>query len=164
MSLLSYPTLSAYRISTLFPYTTLFRSEIDVFGVVATEKKIQTPVAIVIEPESGVCVDPRRQFCLIGYAREALAGIVVEELGPAPLVNKKIFVTVVVVVAPNSTHRNAGAGLIHVGDPHLRRHILERSIFQVAVERVLTSLAAVGDVDVRPTVAIEIGDRYARAH
>src|SRR6185503_20606954 len=62
--------------------------EVDVFGVVAAEKKIQSPVAIVVKPERCVCVDPRRQSCFVSHLRKLLARIVVKEFGLAPLVKK----------------------------------------------------------------------------
>ncbi len=78
--------------------------EVDVLGVVAAEEEIQTPVAVVVEPDGRVRVDPRGQVGPVGDARETFARVVVEELGPAPLVEEEVFEAVVVVV------RDADAG------------------------------------------------------
>ncbi len=88
--------------------------QIDVFRVVTTKKQIQPPVAIVVKPNRRVRVDPRRQTHLVAHARELLPRVVMEEFGFAPLVQEEIFVTVVVVIAPNRSHRNTGTGLIEI--------------------------------------------------
>ena len=95
--------------------------QVDVVGPVAGEEQIELAVAVVVEPDGGVGVDPRRQAGRLGDAREALAAVVVEQLGLAPLVDEQILVAVVVVVAPDRPHGDAGAGLVEVGDAHLRR-------------------------------------------
>jgi hypothetical protein len=51
--------------------------EIDVFGVIAADEEIEKTIAVVVEPELCVRIDPRRKTNLIGDAREAAAGIVV---------------------------------------------------------------------------------------
>src|SRR5580658_163512 len=58
--------------------------QINVFGIVAPNKKIQESVAVVIEPDGCVRVDPGRQSGLLGYARKAAALIIVKQLGSSP--------------------------------------------------------------------------------
>ena len=84
--------------------------EVDVFGVVAADEEVELAVAVVVEPDGGVGVHPLRQPGLLGHAREALAAVVVEQFRPAPLVEEQVFVAVVVVVAPDRAHGDAGAG------------------------------------------------------
>jgi hypothetical protein len=60
--------------------------EIDVLGIVAAEEKVELAVAVVIEPDGGVGVDPGRQAGLCGNACEMPAAVVVVELRPTPLI------------------------------------------------------------------------------
>src|SRR5579862_2675801 len=62
--------------------------KIDVFGIVSAYKKVQQPVAVVIEPDCRVRVDPRGQASLLGYARESVTLIVVKQLRTPPLDQK----------------------------------------------------------------------------
>src|SRR5262249_56597201 len=93
--------------------------EVDVFGIIAAEKKIQSPVAIVVKPDCGVGIDPRRQSGLLSHARKLLARIVVKEFRLAPLVNEKIFITVVVVVSPDRSPLDTPANLVPNRTPHV---------------------------------------------
>ena len=133
-------------------------------GIVAGDKQIELAVAIVVEPDRGIRVDPGRQTGLVGDARESLAVIVVEQLRPAPLDQEEIFIAVVVVVAPHGAHRDAGARLVHVGDAQLLRDVGEGAVVVVAVEMVQAADAAVGDIDVGPAVAVEVDDGDRCAH
>jgi hypothetical protein len=87
----------------------------------------------------------------------------VKQLGAAVLVDEEIFPPVVVVVAPDGTHGHAGAPAVHVGGADAGGDILERAVPLVAIEAVEGILAAVGDVNVFPAVAVEVGDRHRRA-
>src|SRR5207237_248690 len=124
-----------------------------------------TPTApsVEIEPDGAVGVDPVRQAG-IGDACKALALVVVEQLGLAPAVDQQIFVPVAVVVAPDGAHAHAIAGPVQIGDAHLLGHVLEGAVALVAIESITAPLAAVDDVEVRPAVAVEVDDRYRRAH
>jgi hypothetical protein len=62
--------------------------EIDVLGPVAWKKQIEAAIAVVIEPDGGVRVDPRRQTGLLANRREALASVVVKELGAPVLIDE----------------------------------------------------------------------------
>ncbi len=104
------------------------------------------------------------QAGLLADARKSVAVVVVKELGAAPLDEEQIFVAVVVVVAPDRAHGDAGAGLIDVGDAQLWRNIFEGAVVHIAIESVLAALFAVGDVDVRPAVAVEIDNGNRSAH
>ena len=138
--------------------------EIHVLRPVAGKKQIEEPVTVVIEPDGAVGVDPRRQPGPLADRNEAPTLLVVKQFGPAVLVQEQILVAVVVVVAPDGAHRDAGAGPVHVGDAHLGRHILEGAVTLVAVEMVLASLGAVRDVEVLPAVPVEIRDGNRRTH
>ncbi len=74
-------------------------------------------------------------------AREALAGVVVKQLGPAVLVEEEILVAVVVVVAPDGAHRDAGAGAVDVGDAQLAGDVLERAVALIAIEAIEAAVA-----------------------
>src|SRR4029077_16630978 len=43
-------------------------------------------------------------------------------------------------------------------------HVFKSTVTQVAVQSILASDGAVGDVDVRPAIAIEIDNRYPGTH
>src|SRR5882724_1202090 len=62
--------------------------QINVFGVVATDEEIQQSVAVIIKPDRGIAVNPRRKAGLFADAREAVALIVVKQFGPPPLDQK----------------------------------------------------------------------------
>ena len=102
--------------------------EIDVLVVVAADEEIQFAVAIVIQPDGGVGIDPRGQSGLLGDAGEVLAAVVVIKLRLAPLVQEQVLVAVVVVVAPDRAHGDARAGQVDIGQAHLRGHIVEMSV------------------------------------
>src|SRR6266496_2141951 len=138
--------------------------EINIFGVVSADEKVQSPVAIVVKPDGGVRIQPRRQTRLLGDAGESLAVIVVKEFGLAPFVEKQVFVAVVVVVTPNRSHGYTGPDLIQVSDAHLRGDVFKSSISEVAIQRVLAAFTAVGGVNVRPSVTVEIHYRHRSAH
>ena len=106
----------------------------------------------------------RGQPGLLAHAGEAVALVVVKELRAPPLDEEQVFVAVVVVVAPDRAHGNSGARLIDVGNAQLAGDIFESAVAQVAVQGILAADGAVGHVDVRPAVAIEIDDRNRRAH
>src|SRR5208283_1812650 len=75
--------------------------QINVFRIVAADEEVQESVAVVIEPDGGVRIDPGRQSSLLGYAGEAVALIIVKQLGATPLDEKQIFISIIVVVSPN---------------------------------------------------------------
>ena len=100
----------------------------------------------------------------VGDAGEAVAGVVVEKLGLTPFDQEKVFVAVVVVVAPDRTHRDAGSRPIYVPDAERPGDILEGAVVLVTVEAVLRALGAVGGVEVGPAVAVEVDDGDGRAH
>ena len=99
--------------------------QINLFRVITAEEEIEPPVAIVVEPNCCVGVDPRWQSGFVGHAGELLSCVVMKEFWLAPLVQEEILVTVVVVVAPNGPHGNAGAHLVEIGDAHFAGHIRE---------------------------------------
>ena len=101
---------------------------------------------------------------MLADASETTATVVVEQFGASPLNQQQVLVPVVVVVAPDRAHRYAGARLIDVGDAHLGGDVPERAVVHVAVQGVAAAHGAVGDVDIRPAVAVEIDDGDRRAH
>src|SRR5580704_19707234 len=116
--------------------------EIDAFVVVPADEKIEFAVAVVIKPDRGVGVDPCGQSSLFRYARKVLAAVVVVKLGLAPLVQKKIFIAVVVVIPPDRAHGDTRARLVHIGKTYFGGDIFKFSVSQIAVERVFRALAA----------------------
>src|SRR5579884_1077261 len=124
--------------------------EINFLRVVSTNEKVEEAIAVVVEPNCGVCIHPRWQSSLLGYAGEAVALIVMEQLRLAPFVEKKILIAVVIVVAPDRAHGDAGAVFIYIRNAHLRGDVCEGAVVIVMVERVLAADCAVGYVDVGP--------------
>src|SRR3984893_1327100 len=80
--------------------------QIDVFGIVTANKKIKQTVAIVVKPDRRVGVHPGWQAGLFSNACEMLTTVVVEQLRAAPLVEKEIVIAIVVVIAPDRSHRD----------------------------------------------------------
>src|SRR6185369_9908337 len=78
--------------------------EINIFGVVAAEKKIEFSIAVVIKPDCCIRIYPGGQTGLFSNARECLAAIVMKQLRSSPFVKEHIFVTIVIVIAPHSAH------------------------------------------------------------
>ena len=86
-----------------------------------------------------------------------------KELGPAVLVEEEILVAVVVVVAPDRAHRDAGAGAVDVGDAEFAGDVLERAVVLIAIQAIEAAVGAVRHVEVGPAVAIEVRDGDRRA-
>ena len=133
--------------------------QIDILGPVAGEKQIEPSVGVVVPPDGGVGIDPRRQARALGYAHEGLATLVAKELGASIFVEEQILEAVVVEVAPERAHRHPGTRAIDIRESHRGCDIRERPVAFVTVETIERTLAAVGDVDVLPAIAIEITDR-----
>ena len=93
-----------------------------------------------------------------------LSAIVVIELRPSPFVDQNIFVTVVVIIAPDGSHGHARVARVDVGEAGFFRNIAKRSVVHVAVQGIVRTLAAVGGVEIVPAVPIEIDDRYRGSH
>src|SRR5437588_6597487 len=77
-------------------------------------------------------------------------------------VDQHILPAVVVVVAPHGSHGYALARPIEARQAGARGHLLEGSVATVMVQRVRLSKAAVGEIEVRPTVAVEVHDGNRR--
>jgi hypothetical protein len=54
--------------------------------------------------------------------------------------------------------------MVQIGDAELPGHLLERPVAAIAIQPVLRSFLAVGDVEVGQTVAIEIDHRHGGTH
>ncbi len=131
--------------------------EVEPVGPVAGEEEVEQAVAVEVEPGRAPGVHPGGQAGRVGHSREFLAAVVVKQFGLAPFVQEKIRESVVVVVAPDDPHRDARAGLVQVGHAHRRGDVDELPVVVVAIEAVVRPLAAVGDVEVGPAVAVEVG-------
>jgi len=59
--------------------------QVDVFGIVAGDEEVEQAIAVVVEPNGSIGVDPRRQTCMVADARESVAMVVVEQFRPSPL-------------------------------------------------------------------------------
>src|ERR1700730_1821881 len=59
--------------------------KVDIFRIVAADEQVQQSVAIVVEPDGCVRIDPRRQSRLLGDAREAVTMIIVKQFRASPL-------------------------------------------------------------------------------
>jgi hypothetical protein len=135
--------------------------EIDTIRPVAGEEQIQASVAVVIQPGCSVGIHPLRKADARG--NEPASTVVVKQLGLAVAIEKEILPPVIVVVAPDRAHRDAGLAAVHICEANRRRDVFERAITLVAIQPVEASLAAIGDVEVLPSIAIEVSDRNRRA-
>src|SRR5258706_1738951 len=88
---------------------------------------------------------------------------VVKQLRVAPLVDQHVFEAIVVVVAPHRTHRYAFTGPIEIGQPGLFGDVVKRAVVVVAVQRVRCSKPGACEVEVRPAVVVDVGDRHTGA-
>ena len=131
---------------------------------VSGNKQIQTPVAIVIQPDGASRVKPAGQPGVLAHTREPLSGLVPKQLRPAPFVHEKVFEAVVVIVPPDSAHRNSGSRGIQFGHPHPAGHVFELPVPEIPIKPVRRAFRAVGHVKVLPTVPVEIRDRHRGAH
>ena len=138
--------------------------EVEALGEVAAHEEIEPAVLVVVEPDRRVDVGPRRQAGGLGDAREGRAGVVVEQLGPAPAVQQQVVVAVVVVVAPHGAHRHAGLGPVQVRQAQPFGNLLERPVAAIAIEPVERPFLAVDDVEIVVAVGIDVHDRHRRAH
>src|SRR5215510_12241319 len=94
--------------------------QVNILRIVATQKQIQPTITIVIKPDRGVGIYPRWQSHFFSDASKAMSSVVVKQLRFTPLVEKQVFVTIIVVVAPDRTHRHACTHLVYVCYSHLR--------------------------------------------
>ena len=75
----------------------------------------------------------------VADAGEALAAVVVEQLRPSPAIEQEILVAVVVVVAPDRPHRDAGLGVVQIGNAQLLGDLFERAVAAIAIQPILRS-------------------------
>ena len=139
--------------------------QVEVVAPVAGDEQVELAVAVVVEPQGAVGVHPVGQAALfLRHGREMLAAVVVVQDRPAPFVNQHVLIAVVVVVAPDGAHADAGPFLIEVGEADFLGHVLERAVMLVVIEGALAALAAVDDEQIGPAVAVEIDHRNRRPH
>ena len=108
--------------------------EVNVLVIVTADEQVQQPVAVVVKPDGGVGIDPARQAGLLAHAGEAVALVVVVELGASPLDQEQIFVAVVVVVAPDRAGGDSRARLIDIRNAEFGGDVFEGAVAQVAVQ------------------------------
>src|SRR5678815_1078593 len=58
--------------------------EINAFVIVAADKQVEQPIAVIIKPDGGVGVDPPRQSGLLAHPGKAVALVIVEQLRASP--------------------------------------------------------------------------------
>src|SRR5262249_38100891 len=138
--------------------------QVELLVVITGDEEVEPPVAVVIEPDSAVGVDPFRKPCLLTHAREAFAAVVMVKLRLSPLVNEQIFVPIVVVISPDRSHRNTVLARVLPISPIVAEHLTELTVTKVFVEDITLALAAVSQINVLPAVAVEIHHRDRRAH
>ena len=132
--------------------------QIDV-AEVGGDVEIEQAVAVVVEPDRAVAVHPATEAGALGDVLEAAAVDVAEQREVAVAIDQHVLAAVVVDVAPDGAHRDAFARAIEVGEPGRGGDVLEGAVAAVAVERVGLAEPAVREVEVRPAVAVEVGDR-----
>ena len=134
--------------------------EIDVVAEVRGDVEIEQAVAIVVEPDGAVAVHPAAQARRLGDVLKVVAVDVLEQREIAVAIDEQVLAPVVVEVAPDGAHRDAFAGAIEVGESRARGDVLERAVVPVAVEGVRLAEPAVGEVEIGPAVAVEVGDGH----
>ena len=87
-----------------------------------------------------------------------------EKFRLAPLDEKQVFVTVIIVVTPDSAHRYTGTWLVHVSNAKLTRNVLERTVMHISVKTIVRTVGTVRDIDIGPSILIEINHGCRRAH
>src|SRR5437763_7954722 len=75
---------------------------------------------------------------------------------PVP-VDEYVLVAIVVEVAPDAPHRHAIARSIQIREPSARRHVLEGAVVSVSIQRVRLTDMTVREIEIRPTIAVEVG-------
>src|SRR6266536_2991883 len=93
-----------------------------------------------------------------------LTTIVMEQLRTAPFIKKEILEAVVVIITPDRAHRDTRAQLVKIGYSEFNGYVLERAIALISIQGVPAAFAAVGQIDVLPTIAIKINDRCTSPH
>src|SRR5205823_1997380 len=78
-------------------------------------------------------------------------------------IDENILSAIVVEVAPHTSHRDAFARLVEIGESGSRADIFERAVTIVTIESVGLAELAVGEVEIGSSVTIEIGDGYRGA-
>ncbi len=131
--------------------------QVHILAKVRRDVQIQQPVAVVVEPNGAVAVHPASEPRGSRHILEASATQVSKEGQVSITVNENILVAVVIHVTPHGTHRHSLSRTIDVGQSRARRHILESAIASIPIERVIRAEAAVGEIEVRPAVGVEIG-------
>ena len=137
--------------------------EIDVVAEIRRHVEIEQPVAVVVEPDRSVAVHPAPETGGLGHVLEMRAVDILEERQIAVAIDEEILAAVVVDVAPDGAHRNTLARTVEVGHAGARGDVLEGAVAPVVVERVGIAEAAVREVEVGLSVAVEVGDGYASA-
>ena len=131
--------------------------EIDVVAEIPGDVEIEEAVAIVVEPDCAVAVHPPAQPGLLGYILEMFAVNVSEQREITVAIDEQVLAAIVVEVAPHPAHRHSFAGSIQIGDPRRCGNVLEGSVAAIAVQRIGLAEPAIGEVEIRPAVAIEVG-------
>src|SRR5262245_54375145 len=107
--------------------------QIDLLVVIPRDEEVKLAVAVVIEPERVVGVDPLGQPGLLAHARETFAAVVVEKIGTPPAIEKQVFIPVAVIIAPYRAHRDAGLARVQITDAHSRGNVAEFAVAQIAI-------------------------------
>src|SRR4029079_4170697 len=126
---------------------------------VGSDVKIEQAVAIVVDPDRSVAIDPAMQASRFGHVLEVVAVDVLEQREIPVTVDEDVLAAVVVEVAPHAAHRDAVAGAVEVRKPRARRNLLEGAVATVSIQCIRLAELAAGEVEIGPTVAVEV--RYA---
>jgi len=118
------------------------RCEIDVLRPCSRRRTDRPAVAVVVEPDRAVGVDPLRQPGAFRHARERSPLLVVKQLRTAVLVDEQVLEAVVVVIAQTAPI-DTRCRTIHGRHVHVRRHVLERAVALVPIQAVQTASALV---------------------
>ena len=136
--------------------------QVDVVAEIGRDIEVEQAVAIVVEPDRAVAVHPAPETRRFGDVLEVPAVEVLEERKVAIAIDENVLAAVVVEVAPHAAHRDALARTVQIRQAGARRHLLERAVTAVAIQHVRLAEAAVREVEVRPTVGVEIGNGHGR--
>ena len=127
-------------------------------AIVVRHVEVEVAVAVGVGERHRGRTRARGQTRRLRRLGEAPRAVVHEDrVRPAHRRHEQVHVPVAVEVLEDRARREAPVG----GHTRLRRHVLEAPSAEVAIERVRPFEA--GEVDVRPSVAVHVGERHARA-
>src|SRR5512140_2033032 len=98
------------------------------------------------------------QACLLGYVLEMLPINISKKRRIPITIDKYIFSSIVVEVAPHRSHRDSITFAIEISESYSPGNFFERPVPVVSIQRVVLTEMTVREVKIRPSIAVEVGD------